>query len=632
MPQVGELTGGGNGHSEYVVEEYIERPLLLRGFKFDLRIYVAVTSFSPLRIYLYEEGLVRCATEEYVAPADLRESLRQRRREERQRATSSKRHHRTNHDHSEEKRNADEEYDAAESLLLSHRFMHLTNYSVNKKNKAHFKPAHVTATDTYDHSPQQRREAAKFSIDRLEVENDQIEDNKDEGEEEEEEEEEEYFSNRKSNSRGQLNSKMTLAQLWRELLEMGVDPDTVWERIKAVVIKTLLAVEPQIAGALEMYVPGRNCCFQVYGFDVLIDEELKVWLLEVNFSPSMNTDSNLDLHVKGHMLADLLNLVGIFGQASSLSVAANATSRNNFQREHTQPPLSLNSMPSPAMYPAGATADAFEASNSFGLSSQLPHSPVSSKTKPTQQSSSKIDGGTSQCQPPLSRLETHVISDYSKEVSRARQQEALGPGRGFRAIFPLASNAWEFQRFFLDGARAADACLAEFVAPKEGRYRHIQAQQIHHPQARPSPPLGSPCTKLSSGAVWATHHYRVRRQRQQQQETQQQSHFQRSQRPGREEKATTILESPTHGISCDVSGSSRGASDWFAEQRAQVMLRQQYQQSPEHASSEMGTPQDGTRWGMPTKNVPLSDKVADVRQRVLQRRKELREIDHSASW
>lgn len=45
-----------------VASEYIDNPLLIDGFKFDLRVYVALVSINPLRIYMYEDGLVRFAT------------------------------------------------------------------------------------------------------------------------------------------------------------------------------------------------------------------------------------------------------------------------------------------------------------------------------------------------------------------------------------------------------------------------------------------------------------------------------------------------------------------------------------------------------------------------------------------
>lgn len=48
-----------------VVAKYISKPLLVHGHKCDLRLYIAVTSFDPLLVYIYEEGLVRFATVKY---------------------------------------------------------------------------------------------------------------------------------------------------------------------------------------------------------------------------------------------------------------------------------------------------------------------------------------------------------------------------------------------------------------------------------------------------------------------------------------------------------------------------------------------------------------------------------------
>jgi len=55
----------------------------------------------------------------------------------------------------------------------------------------------------------------------------------------------------------------------------------------------------------------RNNCFELYGFDILIDKNLKPWLLEVNVCPSLNSSSPLDRKIKHTLLSDLLNLIGV---------------------------------------------------------------------------------------------------------------------------------------------------------------------------------------------------------------------------------------------------------------------------------------------------------------------------------
>lgn len=50
---------------------------------------------------------------------------------------------------------------------------------------------------------------------------------------------------------------------------------------------------------------------ELYGFDILIDEQLKPWVLEVNLSPSLNIDQPLDLKIKSSMLSDLFSLAGL---------------------------------------------------------------------------------------------------------------------------------------------------------------------------------------------------------------------------------------------------------------------------------------------------------------------------------
>ncbi|XP_077796446.1 tubulin polyglutamylase TTLL13 isoform X3 [Macaca mulatta] len=188
------------------------QPFLIDGFKFDMRIYVLITSCDPLRIFMYEEGLARFATTPYVEPS---------------------------HNN------------------LDNVCMHLTNYAINKHNE-------------------------NFVRD------------------------------------GALGSKRKLSTLNIWLQEHSYNPGELWGDIEDIIIKTIISAHSVLRHnyrtCFPQYLNGGTCaCFEILGFDILLDHKLKPWLLEVNHSPSFTTDSGLDQEVKDALLCDAITLVNLRG-------------------------------------------------------------------------------------------------------------------------------------------------------------------------------------------------------------------------------------------------------------------------------------------------------------------------------
>ncbi|OHT12648.1 Tubulin-tyrosine ligase family protein [Tritrichomonas foetus] len=180
----------------YVVSEYISRPLCIDGFKFDMRVYVLVTSFAPLRAFIYKEGLARFATESY-------------------------------------------------STHTKEAFSHLTNATLNKKSK-------------------------KWTND----------------------------------------FKWKLSELLAEIqLRYNRSEEEIMEKIINVVSITLALVQPVMSPKTRNY--PIDPFFELYGFDLLLDVNFDIWLLEINTNPSLGYDSDVDYQVKVPLIAQTLSIVGI---------------------------------------------------------------------------------------------------------------------------------------------------------------------------------------------------------------------------------------------------------------------------------------------------------------------------------
>eukprot|EP01062_Namystynia_karyoxenos_P001203 TRINITY_DN10406_c0_g1_i1.p1 TRINITY_DN10406_c0_g1~~TRINITY_DN10406_c0_g1_i1.p1 ORF type:complete len:958 (+),score=282.34 TRINITY_DN10406_c0_g1_i1:85-2874(+) len=197
-----------------VVQAYIPRPLLIDGFKWDMRVYVLVLSCDPLRVFMYKDGLVRMCTEQYTEPSE---------------------------------ENADQE------------LVHLTNYAVQRKSR-------------------------KFVF------------NDDAGS-------------------GHTGTKRDFGFLAAYLRRHNFDPEQLWDKVRDLIVKTLISVQEHLRHTYRSCFPECDnlgtACFEVLGFDVLVDENLDPWLLEVNQAPSFACDTPLDHRIKRGTVYGAMALAGV---------------------------------------------------------------------------------------------------------------------------------------------------------------------------------------------------------------------------------------------------------------------------------------------------------------------------------
>ncbi|XP_023287890.1 probable tubulin polyglutamylase TTLL9 [Orussus abietinus] len=190
----------------FLVQKYVDDPYLLAGRKFDLRIYVLVTSFHPLKVWLAREGFARLSGELF----------------------------------------------SLEKIDDSR--VHLTNMAIQLRR------------EPGEHQEGRRRAQVKHGC------------------------------------------KWALLRV-REYLAArhGVSAvDALLQRVAGVIMASLQAVQPVI-------MQGRNS-FELYGYDILLDESLTPWLLEVNASPSLTATDEEDYRLKFDVLDDVFNVLDLEGR------------------------------------------------------------------------------------------------------------------------------------------------------------------------------------------------------------------------------------------------------------------------------------------------------------------------------
>ncbi|RHY86557.1 hypothetical protein DYB35_002264 [Aphanomyces astaci] len=144
-------------------------------------------------------------------------------------------------------------------------------------------------------------------------------------------------------------SKRSLAFVMQHLQDdHGMDPCAVWADVCDIVLKTLLAIQPRLAASYRNFfgaddVKGRQwgpAAFEILGFDIMLDEQGKAWMVEVNHAPSFAGtrqrcsrnlsesdgygvgDSVLDRNIKTPLIAQALDILAVTNETKRSFQAA----------------------------------------------------------------------------------------------------------------------------------------------------------------------------------------------------------------------------------------------------------------------------------------------------------------------
>ena len=91
----------------------------------------------------------------------------------------------------------------------------------------------------------------------------------------------------------------------------GANKEKLWDEICAVVVKSVLSAEKDMLLGVRTLVRNRSTCFDLLGYDILLDKKLKPFVIEINHSPSMAPLTDMENFVKRGMLSDYMKLADV---------------------------------------------------------------------------------------------------------------------------------------------------------------------------------------------------------------------------------------------------------------------------------------------------------------------------------
>ena len=91
----------------------------------------------------------------------------------------------------------------------------------------------------------------------------------------------------------------------------NVSKEKVWNEIRDVVVKSVLCAENEMVQSVRKFVKNRNMCFDLMGYDILLDKNFKPWIIEINHSPSMAPLTEMENRIKYAMLHDYFVLADL---------------------------------------------------------------------------------------------------------------------------------------------------------------------------------------------------------------------------------------------------------------------------------------------------------------------------------